>query len=200
MKQDINFYTEILRIRNIPLSFHVMKNFIYGLFIFMIASTIILGIIQLKNEHDLQTLEKKQSNTLNQLQSQESKITPKVDRDQIVSQLEINDKLYEKNKKVLDDIERITQSGSEGFSKYLISLSDSVPKGLWLTKIEFMNAGKNFSLYGKAIEPSLVTRFISFLNKEPTFHGKVLDLFDMVYNKTDSVLDFTIKTGTENTS
>jgi hypothetical protein len=199
MKQEINFYTEILRIRNIPLSFHVMKNFIYGLFIFMIISTIILGIIQLKNERDLQELEKKQSNTLNQLQSQESKITSKIDRDQVISQLEINEKLYEKNKQVLNELELMTKSGSDGFSKYLISLSKSVPQGLWLTKIEFINAGKNFSLHGKSIEPSLVTTFVGFLNKEPSFRGKVLNLFDMVYNKTDAVLEFTIKTGTENT-
>jgi len=200
MKQQINFYIEILRIRNIPLSFHVMKNFVYGLFLFMIVSTIILGIIQLKNEKDLKDLEKKQLNTFTQLQSQESKITSRTDRDQIATQLEINERLYEKNKAVFEELSQLLNSRSEGFSKYLISLSKSVPRGLWLTKIELSDSGKHFSLYGKAIEARLVTTFISSLNNEPPFKGKVLNIFDIVYNKADSVLEFKIQTGTDNPS
>lgn len=198
MNQQINFYTEILRVRNIPMSFHVMKNFIYGLFLFMIVSTIILGIIQLKNEKDLKNLEKQQLNTFTKLQSQESKVTSKMDRDQIVAKLETNDKLYEKNKKVLDELEQVMKYGSGGFSVYLLSLSKSVPRGLWLTKIELSDSGKHFSLQGKAIEANLITTFISSLNKEPSFKGKILNLFDVTYNKTDSVLEFKIQTGTEN--
>jgi Tfp pilus assembly protein PilN len=200
MNQTINFYTEILRIRNIPLSFHVMKNFVYGLCLFMLISTVILGIIQLKNEKDLKDLEKQQLNTFSKLQSQESKVTSKTNRDQIIAQLEINDKLYEKNKEVLEELDQVFKSGSEGFSKYLISLSKSIPRGLWLTKIELLDSGKRFSLSGKALEAKLVTAFISSLNKEPAFKGKVLNIFDIVYNKTDSVLEFRIQTGTENSS
>lgn len=197
MKQEINFYTEILRIRNIPISFDVMKNFIYGLFLFMIVSTIILGIIQIKNERDLKELEKQQLNTFSQLQTQESKITSKSDREQIITQLEITNKLYEKNKRVLEELEYIMQSGSKGFSPYLLSLSNSVPKGVWLTAIEVSDSGKRFSLTGKTVEAKLVTNFISELKKESPFSGKALNILNLMYNKTDGTLDFKIQTGTE---
>lgn len=200
MKQQINFYTEILRIRNIPLSFHTMKNFIYGLFLFMLVSTLILGIIQFKNEHDLRELEKKQLSTTSQLKTQASKITSRQDREQIISQLEVTEKLYEKNKKTLQALDDILQTGSEGFSKYLMSLSRSVPKGLWLSKIELSDAGRQFSLYGKTTHANLVTDFLSALSKETPFSGKVLKIFDIDYNKTEEILEFKIKTGIENPS
>lgn len=200
MRQQINFYTDIIKVRNIPLSFYVIKNFIYGLFLFITIATIILGIIQLKNERDLKNLEKEQLNIFSKLQSQESKITSKGDREQIIAQLEMNEKLYEKNKKILKELNELIKSGSVGFSKYLISLSKSVPSGLWLTKIEFSDSGKRFSLFGKAIQPALVTTFISSLNKEPVFEGKVLNIFDIVYNKSDHVLEFKIQTEMGNPS
>ncbi|MEY3182524.1 MAG: hypothetical protein RLZ35_509 [Pseudomonadota bacterium] len=195
MNQQINFYNQILKTRNIPLSFNVMKIFIYGLMIFMAAATFSLIVIQIKNERDLKHLEAKQQNTFSQLQSQESKLTSKNDREKIITQIESTNQSYEKNKKTLQELENLLNSGTEGFSKALISLSKSVPRGLWLTKIELNDSGKTFSLIGKTIEAKLVTEFISALKKESSFKGKILEIFDISYNKTDNALDFKIQTG-----
>jgi Tfp pilus assembly protein PilN len=200
MTQKINFYTDILRQRNIPLSFRTMKHFTYVLLIFMFFVTLILVIKQLKTKHDLKSLEKIRLSSSSQLKSQESKITPRQEREQIVSQLEITEKSYDKNKQTLELLDKLIAVESEGFSKYLTSLSRSVPSGLWLTKIELFNSGRQFSLRGKTMQPNLITDFIESLRKEEPFSGKILRLLDMTYNKEEGSSEFTIQTETQKTT
>jgi len=194
MIQQINFYKEIVRKRSIPLSFSTMKNFVYGLCFFMLSVTVILMIMQYMSERSLKKLEDKQQQMTSKLQSKSSEMIPKESRDQIMAELKDVEDLYEKNQKILKDLTSMENKGSSGFSSYLLDLAHTVPKGLWLTKMKFIQGGAQFSLDGKTIQPELLTTFISHLHDTDSFSGKTLNVVDLETNESDPFLSFKIET------
>jgi MSHA biogenesis protein MshI len=81
----------------------------------------------------------------------------------------------EKRQQFLDGVLRALrdpQSGSSGFSEQLMALSRQHQEGLWLTRIELSNGGRDMALTGKVTDPALLPQYIQRLSVEPVFAGQ----------------------------
>lgn len=63
------------------------------------------------------------------------------------------------------------------FSTYLNAIAQAVPDGLWLTIININEDSGNLSLQGEAMNPSLISLFLSALEQIPPFAGETFELF-----------------------
>jgi len=59
-----------------------------------------------------------------------------------------------------------------GFSGYLRAFSRQTMQGLWLIGFEISGGGSEMAIHGRALEPSLLPRYIRRLNDEETFRGR----------------------------
>ena len=93
----------------------------------------------------------------------------------------------EKRQQFLDGVLaalRDPQGGSSGFSEQLIALSRQHQQGLWLTRIELSDGGRDMALTGKATDPALLPQYIQRLSMEPVFTGQAFKVLRLAAEKS----------------
>lgn len=107
--------------------------------------------------------------------------------------LNIKDKL--KHKQALKNkLDEESNNISTSFYKRFSALSKQDIKGLWLTKISFLDKGKNLVLIGNAQNPELVSKYIQKLSDESIFSGLTFELLqiDNINKKRNGIIRFII--------
>ncbi len=70
------------------------------------------------------------------------------------------------------ELEKLQKGQSIGFAKYLHALSKYDIDGIWLSKFEFLNEGRDVFLEGTANDVALIPVLISKIGEDSTFQGK----------------------------
>jgi Tfp pilus assembly protein PilN len=78
------------------------------------------------------------------------------------------------------------------FSKFMKTLSVTVPEGLWLTEINIDQDAEDISLKGYSLRPIFVSVFLEELQKSTVFTGIVFDLFYVKKIKDKNYIQFEI--------
>lgn len=193
MNQNINLYDFILKQRNLPLSFRTMTQVFYGFILLLVGVSVFLILLHLKYIHDLNVLEDKQLKTNTKLRNQESKIIPKQTREQITEALANQEKQFTQNQTTLEEFKKLFSQEASGFSPKLIALANSVPRGLWLNRIEILDTGRFFAFSGKTVDPFLITSFLEALSQQATFMGKKFEIFNAKLDDKDNLTQFMLK-------
>lgn len=96
-------------------------------------------------------------------------------------------------KKVLNFIDANRFGSGEGFSNYLVALSNLHVDDIWLNQIRF---AENFvQIKGSALDATEVPSYFDSFSGEPIFHGNRFDLFQLNRAKdSDWKVDFEIAT------
>ena len=96
-------------------------------------------------------------------------------------------------KKVLNFIDANRFGSGEGFSNYLVALSNLHVDNIWLNQIRF---AENFvQIKGSALNATEVPSYFDSCSGEPIFHGNRFDLFQLSRAKdSDWKVDFEIAT------
>jgi len=81
--------------------------------------------------------------------------------------------------RVLNAMSGKTLGNSAGFSAQLAALGRRHPDGLWLQGLRIGDGGKEVTIRGRALSPSLVPLFIGALQAEPAFAGVSFERFEM---------------------
>ncbi len=81
----------------------------------------------------------------------------------------------------------------EGFLKYLVALSQTVPQGLWITKIDIDLIQKTFVIEGKSLNAKLIPLFIEELNKNKALDKINFKIKDMKHDDKENILKFSIE-------
>ena len=99
---------------------------------------------------------------------------------------------------LLDQKKRLAD---HGFSRYLLTLGEQVPQGVWLTHIDVNNENQTLSLQGKSINGSRVLQLVRRLNGSAVWvaHPLKLDSMHSAGSEVDQrpVLSFKVVTGNE---
>lgn len=75
-------------------------------------------------------------------------------------------------KRVISFLRQDLINERSSFTSLFEQLSQQKVSGIWLSKIEFLNNGKNIQLYGFAQSPEKVSRYISALGEQNSYIGR----------------------------
>ncbi|NRR31873.1 hypothetical protein HSX11_16990 [Oxalobacteraceae bacterium] len=91
----------------------------------------------------------------------------------------------------LDHVEAMLRAGNlgntAGYAEYFRALARQNVSGLWLTGVTIEGAGNNIGLQGRAMQPTLIPRFVARLGSEKIMRGKNFASLDIVRGEVTSV-------------
>ncbi len=80
---------------------------------------------------------------------------------------------------VFDTLQKGEFGNTRGYSEYLRAFSRQIVDGLWLTGFSIHGAGNEIAIQGRALQPELVSAYISRLKREPVMSGKSFAVLEM---------------------
>lgn len=86
---------------------------------------------------------------------------------------------------------------TEGYSGPLRALARRTMEGVWLTRIEFADAGGELSLAGRAARPELVPAYLERLRAEEALRGNTFSRLEVKRADKAPHVEFTLSSGEE---
>jgi len=85
----------------------------------------------------------------------------------------------EAEKFLLSVLGEVYASHSKGFAAYLEGFSRRVIDGLWISRFDMLNGGKQVKLVGGALKPDAIPRFIDNLKEEEALRGTKFQILEI---------------------
>jgi len=89
------------------------------------------------------------------------------------------------HQQVFDTLQKGEFGNTKGYSEYLRAFSRQIIDGLWLTGFSIHGAGNEIAIQGRALQPELVSAYISRLGREPVMSGKSFAVLEMRVPQVD---------------
>ena len=84
---------------------------------------------------------------------------------------------------------------TEGYSALLRALARRSMEGVWLTRIDFAEAGGEISLAGRAARPELVPAYLERLRGEEALRGQTFSRLELTRPASTPFVEFTLSSG-----
>jgi hypothetical protein len=84
---------------------------------------------------------------------------------------------------------------TEGYAEPLRALARRSMEGVWLTRIEFAEAGGELSLTGRATRPELVPAYLERLRGEQALFGQAFSKLEVTRPAKEPYVEFTLSAG-----
>lgn len=180
VKQSIDLY--LPRFRPLELS-PAMKQLLhlslFGL-VAVVFFSILLFVIKLYLEEQLAQAKEQQvklDSELSLVISQVPNIA--IDKD-LQNQISREEKLLDKQRMVVSFLRQDSISDSRSFTPLVEQLARQNVKGIWLSKFEVINQGKDIQLFGYAKTPEQVSRYLVSLGTQPAYQGRAFKQINVV--------------------
>jgi len=111
--------------------------------------------------------------------------------------LEREKKLLAKQKRVVSFLRQDSISARSSFTNLVEQLSEQNVSGVWLSKIEIMNQGKDVQLSGFAKAPEEVSRYITNLGSKNAYRGRAFKYINVMQGD-NSLNKFFLSTKNQN--
>lgn len=90
----------------------------------------------------------------------------------LLMKIEREEKLLAKQKRVISFLHQDSISDSSSFTPLVEQLSQQNIKGIWLSKFEVINRGKDIQLFGYAKTPDRVSDYLNMLGTQSAYQGR----------------------------
>lgn len=172
VKQSINLY--LPRFQPAQLPAEVKKLFmVLAVTIFLSLLSVAIGAAYAsyyKGQREVSEQKKVQLST--QLEKIISQVPDKTPDKNLIEKLNKKENLLIKKQKVIAYLYRDTINEGESFTSLISQLSRQKIDGVWLSKIEILNKGKDVQLYGYAKYPNSVSSYLEMLSNQPSYQGR----------------------------
>ena len=98
--------------------------------------------------------------------------------------IEREKKLLAKKKRVVSFLRQDSISARSSFTPLVEQLSQQNVSGIWLSKVEILNQGKDIQLSGFAKTPDKVSRYITTLGTKDAYKGRAFKQINVVQGDT----------------
>ncbi|MFN2360270.1 MAG: PilN domain-containing protein [Marinobacter sp.] len=192
--QQVNLYTDDLRPRKEKLQAGVaMAALVLALVVIAVAA----GVTRYQESQlQAETMALQQQN--DQLQRSVDRKTNEVEArrpdPEIEADLERVTETLARRQQLLDRVENLIATETNGFSKPLSALARQVPEGLWLTSIRLDARHGDVGLAGRAQSGRLVPVYLEQLGGEPAFAGKTFGSFRLEREEDGRWIEFQVAT------
>lgn len=128
-----------------------------------------------------------------ELQAANAELSRMLEDTRLDSEIESTARKISARKQVLNFVDGNQFGSGQGFSAYLVALSNLHSENIWLTQVQL--AQDFVQIRGSALEASEIPRYFSRFSDEAVFHGDQFDLFQLNRDKDmDWKVDFEIAT------
>lgn len=197
--QQINLYNKSLRKKILSFSLYRLSQGSLALLVFF-------GLWYSINEYQFYSLQTQISDAKillvkkqKQLQTFQASL-PKVKKDlSLKAKLTRIEQDLINKQAVLDVLSDQKLGNTSGFTGHFEGLARQTIKGLWLTKLYFMQGGTAVNIHGYSKQPELLPQYLQALSSEDAFKGTEFNYFIIQRDKKSKALSFmlnNINTGT----
>lgn len=178
--QQVNLYLEEFKEKRVPFSAETWVFFTFGTLMFCFIATVVVFIMYVSSaEHISHAKKALADSTLAFEQAQQEYKIIEIDA-RLLSRIESMKKRRSQNKQLLKYLtKRNIHRSQQSFAAMLTALTRIQEPGLWLTEVQFDQAGDGLSLTGFAQNPESVPSYIKKLGKKEAFAGMQFKVFDL---------------------
>jgi hypothetical protein len=114
--------------------------------------------------------------------------------EKVLADLKARETENEQKQGLLDLLSESDIAKMTAYSSYFEALAKRKVNDLWIRKITIKNDGAYLLLEGSCVRATAIMEFIDALKNEPTFFGKVFQLFTVSQDAETNALSFILET------
>lgn len=196
IQQQINLYQDRFRGKRIFLSAAQLVMLTLILVVGMLAYSVNIQLAMNNAKAINISLKEQQQSIANELNLANAELARLLADTRMDDQIVDVTREIRARKKILNFVESNQFGSGQGFSEYLVSLSNLHIDNVWLDEIKF---GANYvRIHGSSLSAELIPAYFDRFSEESVFEGKRFDIFRLERNKaTDWKVDFEIATRDE---
>ncbi len=190
--QQINLYKENLRKKVLLLSMQHLSQA-------TLALVVLLGLWHGVNIYQLTSLQTDINHAKTMLATKQKKLQhlearlPKLRKDpKFQNQLSLLEKDLVNKQAVLSILSNQKLGNTKGFTAYFEGLARQTINGLWLTKLYFMQGGRQLNIQGQLKQPELLPKYLQALSNEAIFKGTEFKHFIIQREDKNKALSFVL--------
>ncbi len=173
IKQHINLYLPRFRPEQLSAAMQLLVKttavvliLLLTLSMLLIATRLILQSQLEQSKQDQKVLNTKLDRVLTQM--------PNMSVDNaLLERIESNKQLLKKQKRVVSFLRQDSINDKASFTPLVEQLSQQAVEGVWLSKFEVINYGKDIQLFGYAKTPDKVSKYLTMLGEKEAYQGRV---------------------------
>ena len=193
IEQQINLYQDRFRDKKTLMSAGQLISLVVIVVIGMAAYSLFMQMEFDEAESNNLALKDRQQNMAEELDSVNAELTKLLADNRIDNQITGVAREISARRKVLNFVDSNQFGSGEGFSPYLVSLSNLHTDNVWLDEITLAN--NYVRIHGSALDAELVPVYFDRFSGETVFEGNRFDVFKLERNEgTDWKVDFEIAT------
>ena len=179
MARRINLYNKDLERKRERLNLTLVV--VSGLVLLLL--TVSAGFVVRMNTPQLQEQERALNEQLQQITVQREQLQPASNSEEQKAEIERNTMVMRAalsvGARVLNKLDALSGVNGDSFAENLRGFSRQVTPGVWLTAIEVDNDKGRMEIHGRAVDSSLLPKYIRRLNNEVAFRGRAFASLDV---------------------
>lgn len=173
VKQHINLYLPRFRPEQLSAAMQLLVKSTAVVFIVLLTVSVLLISTRLilrsqleQSKQDQEVLNSELNHVLSQMPNMSIDNT-------LVEKVEKNKQLLKKKKRVVSFLRQDSINDKASFTPLVEQLSQQAVEGVWLSKFEVINYGKDIQLFGYAKTPDKVSKYLTMLGEKEAYQGRV---------------------------
>jgi MSHA biogenesis protein MshI len=184
VKHSINLYLPRFRPPQLSPEILLLIKACLITFIGLVIASAALLAFQFYSSGQLVQLEQEQDNLNRELAEIIAQFPNTGIEKNLQTSIEREKKLLAKQKRVVSFLRQDSISGRSSFTPLIEQLSQQSVGGIWLSKIEIINQGKDIQLTGFAKTPEQVSRYITALGTKDAYRGRAFKQINVIKGDT----------------
>lgn len=172
VKQSINLYLPRFQPAQLSNEVKLLFKAVLSIVFFSLLLVVISAAYRSYYKEEKLVSEQEKLVLSDSLRSAISQIPDRTPDKNLVDRVNKKTKLLKKKQKVIEYLYRDSISEGESFTDLVGQLSEQKVEGVWLSKIEVLNKGKDIQLYGYAKYPDMVSSYLEMLSNKEAYRGR----------------------------
>ncbi|MEH6448580.1 MAG: PilN domain-containing protein [Oleispira sp.] len=173
VKQQVNLYLPRFKPAQLSAAMKLLIKSMLAVFAILLVASILLASTRLILQSQLDQAQQGQQILNDELSAVLSKIPNMTIDKALQERIEREKQLLGKQNRVISFLRQDSINDSTSFTPLVEQLSQQAVKGVWLSKFEIINQGKDIQLFGFAQSPDKVSKYLTMLGNQEAYQGRV---------------------------
>jgi hypothetical protein len=183
VKQQINLYLPRFRPEQLSAAMQLLVKSLAGALVFLLLVSILLMSSRLILQSQLEQSKQDQLMLTAELDGALAQMPNLSVDNTLLEKIENQKELLKKQKRVISFLRQDSINDKASFTPLVEQLSQQSVEGVWLSRFEVNNYGKDIQLYGYAKTPDKVSKYLSMLGENEAYQGRVFKQIEVKRGK-----------------
>jgi hypothetical protein len=173
VKQHINLYLPRFRPEQLSAAMQLLVKSTVVVFILLFTVSVLLTSSRFILQSQLEQSKEEQIILTAELDNALAQMPNMSIDNTLLGKIERNKQLLKKQKRVVSFLRQDSINDKASFTPLVEQLSQQTVEGVWLSKFEVINYGKDIQLFGYAKTPDKVSKYLTMLGEKDAYQGRV---------------------------